>query len=298
MFEKILVPLDGSDVAETALRYAEEFARRLGSEIVLYHVCGPEHEHFVRMHKVYLDDLARNVEANLKRRRAQGVKVSTQVEVGQPAENVCNLVESRQIRLVVMSAVGASTPRIAHVLGSVADQVCRTVPVPVLLVRPERARQAAEGKSLIGRILVPLDGSELSAKVLPVAEEMARRFDAGITLFRMAHVVNPAGLDGVDSVPGINYLQLTQQQEQRVRNELLEVEKGLRAKGVTATNQVVTGVDAAEELIEAGTKVGADLVVMSTHGRSGITRWAMGSVAERVLRHGTLPLLLVNARAG
>jgi len=298
MFEKILVPLDGSDVAETALRYAEEFARWLSSELVLYHVCGAEHEHFLRMHKVYLDELGRNVEANLRKRRAPQVKVTTQVEIGQAAESVCNLVQSRQISLVVMSAVGASTLRIAHVLGSVADQVCRTVPVPVLLVRPERGQQAAEEKRLIGRILVPLDGSELSARALPVAEELARRLSAGITLYRMAHVVNPAGLDGVDSLPGISYLQLTQQQEQRVRSELLDVEKALRAKGVTVTHAVTTGVDAAEEIIEIGTKVGADLVVMSTHGRSGITRWAMGSVAERVLRHGTLPLLLVNAPAG
>ena len=298
MFEKILVPLDGSDVAETALRYAEEFARRLSSELVLYHVCGPEHEHFARMHKVYLDDLARNIEANLKRRRAPEIKVSTQVEIGQPAQNVCNLVESQQIRLVVMSAVGASTPRIAHVLGSVADQVCRTVPVPVLLVRPEHVRQTAEDKRLIGRILVPLDGSELSAKAMAVAEEIARRFDASITLFRMAHIVNPAGLDGADIIPSVSYLQLTQQQEQRVRDELLEVEKALRAKGIPVTHQVTTGINAAEEIIGVGSKARADLVVMSTHGRSGITRWAMGSVAERVLRHGTLPLLLVNARAG
>ncbi len=297
MFERVLVPLDGSDVAETALRYAEEFAHRIGSDVILYHVCGPEHEHFVRMHRVYLDELRRNVEASLKGRSAQATKVTANVDVGAPAENVCSLVEKQQVGLVVMSAVGASTPRIAHTLGSVADQVCRTVPVPVLLVRPEFTRQAAAEKPLIERMLVPLDGSDLSSKALPVAEELARRLGAQITLFRMAHIVNPLGQEGVDSIPGVNYLQLTQQQEQRVENELAEVEKGLRAKGLSVGHSVVSGVDAAEEIIETGKKAGADLVVMSTHGRSGLTRWAMGSVAERVLRHGTVPLLLVNARA-
>ncbi len=296
MFEKIVVPLDGSDTAETALPYAEEFAHRLNSELVLYHVCGSEHEHFVRMHKVYLDEISRGIEERLRARQAPAMKVTTQIDVGQPAENVCNLVQDQQIGLVIMSAVGASVPRVAHALGSVADEVCRTVPVPVLLIRPEFARRAAGAPQLVSSILVPTDGSELSDRVLPVAEELSQRLNAGITLFRMARIVNPAGLDGADTL-GINYLQLTQQQEQLVRSDLLELEKRLQAKGITVASEVTTGTDAAEEIIQIGTKVGADLVVMSTHGRSGIQRWAMGSIAERVLRHGTLPLLLVNARA-
>jgi nucleotide-binding universal stress UspA family protein len=76
------------------------------------------------------------------------------------------------------------------------------------------------------------------------------------------------------------------------------LEKELKAKGLNVTNIVTSGFDAASEIIEVCKKVGIDLVVMSTHGQSGLGRWVFGSVAEKVLRHGETPLLLVHARAG
>jgi nucleotide-binding universal stress UspA family protein len=91
---------------------------------------------------------------------------------------------------------------------------------------------------------------------------------------------------------------LSEDEEKRVRAEMIVLEKELREKGLTVTQNVISGFDAADEIIEVGKKVGADLVVMSTHGRSGLGRWVIGSVAEKVLRHGEIPLLLVNARAG
>ena len=91
MFERILLPLDGSEQAETALPYGEELGRRLGSELILFHVCGPEHRQSQRMHQLYLDNLAGNLARNMKKGRPKGreVKVTAKIETGSPSGNIC-----------------------------------------------------------------------------------------------------------------------------------------------------------------------------------------------------------------
>ena len=140
MFERILLPLDGSELAEMALPYGEELARRLGSEVILFHVCGPEHQQYEHMHQMYLDSLAETVEHNMRKGQPKGteVKVTTEVEAGEPTENICNLVEKNDIDLIIMTAVSASGLKVGKMLGSVTDHVCRTVPIPVMLIRPQR----------------------------------------------------------------------------------------------------------------------------------------------------------------
>ncbi|MDO8688376.1 MAG: universal stress protein, partial [Dehalococcoidales bacterium] len=85
--------------------------------------------------------------------------------------------------------------------------------------------------------------------------------------------------------------------KRRVNAEVIALEKELKKKGIDVTHVVTSGYDAAENIIETAKKTDADLMVMSTHGRSGLGRFVFGSVAEKILRHGEIPLLLVNARA-
>jgi nucleotide-binding universal stress UspA family protein len=96
----------------------------------------------------------------------------------------------------------------------------------------------------------------------------------------------------------IDYARVNEDEQTKVNTEMSALEKELKAKGLNATSVVTTGSDAANEIIELCNRAGIDLVVMSTHGRSGINRWVFGNVAEKVLRHGETPLLLVHARAG
>ena len=139
MFERILLPLDGSELSEIALPYAEELASRLGSEVILYHVHGHEHSHQEHMHQVYLDRLAETVRRNIRKGQPKGaeVKVTTKVEAGEPTENICNLVDKNKVDLIIMTAVSASGLKVGKMLGSVTDHVCRTVPIPVMLIRPQ-----------------------------------------------------------------------------------------------------------------------------------------------------------------
>jgi len=295
VFEKILLPLDGSDVAETALPYGEELSRRLGSELVLYHVHSREHAPQGHMHHVYLEKTA---EAVRSKGRQLGVepKVSVRLEAGEAIGNICSLVDRSEVDLIVMTAVSASGLSVGKMLGSVADQVCRTVPVPVLLIRPKNVLQATKGGDRLKRMVLPLDGSELSKQALPVSEELSHRLRLDVTLFQMANVFRQ-----YEDVPGvavpIDYEKLDKIAHDAIKAELGDVEEEMRKKGLAVTSVVTSGMDAASEIVAVCRKVSADLVIMSTHGRSGLSRWSLGSVAEKVLREGDTPLLLVHARA-
>jgi nucleotide-binding universal stress UspA family protein len=299
MFERILLPLDGSEIAEMALSYGEELASKLGSEVILYHVHGHEHSQQEHMHQMYLDRLAETVQRNVRKGQPKGteVKVTTKVEAGKPTENICNLVDKNKVDLIIMAAVSASGLKVGKMLGSVTDHVCQTVPIPVMLIRPQSVKQTDKKRRLVNRILIPLDGSELSKLALPVGEELATKLKVSVTLFQMAKMIRFYG-DGTGTMAYIDYTKFDEDEEKRVSSEMIALQKELKEKGLDVTSVVTSGFDAAAEIIDVCKKTGTDLVVMSTHGRSGLGRWVFGNVAEKVLRHGETPLLLVHARAG
>ena len=300
MFERIMLPLDGSELAEIAIPYAKELGGSLGSEIVLYHVYGHEHKHQEHMHQTYLDRLVDSIKQNVNKGEAQDseIKVTTEVEAGEPAENICNIVAKKKVDLIIMTAVSVSGHKIGKMLGSVTDHLCRTVPIPVLIIRPQDIARIESKKQLINRIFIPQDGSEPGKLALPVGIELSARLKVPITLFQMANMlrVYDYGI-GMGSGGYIDYGKFDESEKIRVNEEILDVENKLKQTGLDVTHKVTSGVDAAGEIMKASKEAGADLTVMSTHGRSGIDRWALGSVTERVLRYVEMPLLLVNARA-
>ena len=295
MFERILLPLDGSELAEMTLPYGEWLARRLGSEVILFHACSPENKDLCHMHQVYLNSTAEKVQQQMRKGRTKGgqVKMRAEILLGEPIETIGDYVEKNDIGLMIMAASGTSGLKLWR-LGSVAERVFRTVNIPTMLIRAPREEYK---RKLINRILVPLDGSDASKIALPFAEELAIKLKASITLFQMAQRIYSyyVGYMGADmgSAMAIDYNKLDRAEERRIQAELLKVEKELRQKGIAVTHNMVSGTDPAHEIIETEKKVGADLVVMSTHGRSPIRRWVFGSVAEKVLREGEIPLLLV-----
>ena len=273
----------------------------MSSEVILYHTHGPEHQQQQHMHQMYLDRLAEAVEHNIRKGRPTGaeVKVTTKVETGEPAENICNLVDKNKVDLIIMTAVSVSGLKIGKMLGSVTDHICQMVPIPVMLIRPQSVKQTDKKKQLVNHILIPLDGSGLSKLALPVGEELATKLKVDATLFRMANQIRFYD-DGTGSgaYAYFDYTKLNDDEKKRLSAEMIALKKELKAKGLNVTNIVISGFDAAPEIIEVCKKMGIDLVVMSTHGQSGLGRWVFGSVAEKVLRHGETPLLLVHARTG
>ncbi len=307
MFERILIPLDGSEMAEMALPYGEELASKLGSEIILYHVYGHELQHQKQSPQIYLDTVAETVKQNL----INEVKVTTKTQTGEPAGNICNLVDKNKIDLIIMTSIGTSGLKIGKMLGSVTDHVCRTVPSPVLIVRPNKSNRIEGSNALITKILIPFDGSELSKRAMSVGEELAAKLNIPIILFEMAQMSYPSGISSymygneyvkIDELDEqaieYNYAKANESEQSRVLSELISIEKELRTKGLSVDHRITSGIDAAKEINEISKENGIDLVLMSTHGRSGLGHWVLGSVAEKVLRYSEVPLLLVNARAG
>jgi len=292
MFERILLPLDGSQLAEAAIPYGAELTARLGVEAILFHVCAPEHQPFHNMHQLYLRDVVNGLERQMEKKfpRCEDWAVRTETVVGEPAEAICEYAEKNDIRLIVMAAQGYSSLRF-RTLGSVAEKVVRAVKIPVLLVRLKEGRPIEGRKRLISRLLLPLDGSGTSEVAVPYAEELAKRLKASITLYRMAEGKYVSS--DMDEYAPMASAPVLAAEEKRVRAYLTGIERPLRQKGIPVTHRVTSGTDAAAEILEQGEKTKADLVVMTNRGRSTIARWVFGSVAQKIYLEGDLPLLLV-----
>jgi nucleotide-binding universal stress UspA family protein len=148
---------------------------------------------------------------------------------------------------------------------------------------------------MIKRILVPLDGSELAERAVPYAKELAQQLGASLILLR---VVNSLELSSAQAfsgyLPAEVYDAAFEDSRKAAREYLEQTAKRLAAEGLQVDWVMRTG-DPAGEVIEHERECGCDLVVMSTHGRSGIGRWVYGSVADRILRGGSIPVLLVRS---
>ncbi len=138
-------------------------------------------------------------------------------------------------------------------------------------------------------LLVPLDGSDLAESALPMAQTIAERFASEITLFRAVHLPHLIG----DSYEFAElYTSFSYEMRQEAEAYLTAKQKGLQAAGFTVNCRIVTGTPAADAILIAADELAVDTIVMSTHGRGGFARWVFGSVADKVLRHARVPILL------
>ena len=291
MYEKILVPLDGSALAEVALPYAELLSGKLGSEVTLIYIHEATEVSNQHMGQFYLERMVEVTKQGAERGRRPsgdpGIKVNSAVQVGNPAEEIIGYAGKENVDLILMAAHGQSGIK-NWALGNVAEKVVRATDRPVMLIRANGARTE---KVNIGSVLLPLDGSKEGEAALPYIEQLASKLGARVILLQ----VLATGYIGL----GYTYVAYTEQQivsDSALAKDYLDKVSGrLRQSGI-ATESVVRLGNAAEEIIEFTDKVGTDLVAMSTHGRSGIGHWVFGSVAERVLHSANKPLLLVRAQ--
>lgn len=141
------------------------------------------------------------------------------------------------------------------------------------------------------KILVPLDGSELAKTALDQAEKLAKTFDAEITLFQVVPFMPIYG-----SPELVTPLIVDEKQKEVAEKYLANLREELGKKGLRAVAMVRTGQQVAVEIIDFAKEAGADLIIMCTHGRSGISRWVMGSVALKVLTRAETPILLIRSK--
>jgi nucleotide-binding universal stress UspA family protein len=141
------------------------------------------------------------------------------------------------------------------------------------------------------KILVPLDGSELAEKALGHAEELAKTFDAEIILFEVSPLLPFYGVPEL-----VTPFVVDDKQKEAAQRYLTNLIDELKKRGFKVTAKVKTGLQVAAEIIDFAKENGVDLIIMCTHGRSGITRWVLGSVAHKVLTQAETPVLLVHLK--
>ncbi len=299
MYRKILVPLDGSPFAEAALPLAKALVKSRGGELHLTTVVAPlpavrpgsgDGEGPV---KGWFEEErsrgTRYLKNVVERLEKEGVSapLHTRVLTGPVVPSLQERIEKIGADLVVMTTHGRG--RLAQMwLGSVADGLIRSGPCPILLWRPEDEEQRPPLE--VKRILVPLDGSDDSASVVPHARELAHRMEARLYLLS---VVDHGIHLGSTYMP-----HAAQEEEERekaleeLRAHLEEVAVECRSDGLQVDTRVQLNESPARAILEHQEEVGADLIAMSTRGRGGVARLVMGSVADKVIRGGTVPVFV------
>ena len=293
MFNKILLPLDGSQLAEAAVPYVRNLADQLGSEIYLVHVCPPEHQQYVHMHQIYMNSLVDGMKTLLKSNKT--IKIEAEVVVGDPLKSLFDYSRLKNIDLIALTTHGNQGFK-PWSLGDVADKIVRGSGIPTLLIRLKNAKDLEPRKTTIENILAPVDNSDASKAALPFAIDLATKTKAKITLFSMAQTAYAQSMDSSGAGLGINWDAVDKASVQAAADYLKTLTEDLKKQGVEAGNISLLGFDAAYEILEQEKKGNFDLVVMATRGRSSVARWAFGSVAEKVLREGNLPILLIKEK--
>ena len=291
MFTRILVPLDGSHLAELAFPYAEELAGAFNSELALIHVCEPVENEYRHMHQLYIEDMAGTV-----RKRIKGVSAEATVKPvildGEPAAGIIDYARENDVGLIVMATHGRSGIMLWAV-GSVAHKVLQRISTPMLLIRANVPAPKPGEEGMFSKILVPLDGSSVGEAALPHVEELTKKLESEVILLQVV----PHG-QWAHTVGGLNFVRFEEHQIESMKTRagqyLEEVSARLSGTKATLSSEVRVG-HAAEEIVKFAKETDTRLVAMSTHGRSGIGEWIFGSVTQKILHTGSTPLLLVRA---
>lgn len=291
MYKTILVPLDGSLLGERALPVAASLAQIMKAKIVLTQaVQTPNLSTPITDTQVQAMD---KTELYLKLKAKELINTGLEVEVGvpyaSPIDGILDEINLRDVDLVVMTTHGRSgLSRLVY--GSVAEAVLSHSPVPVLLIR-----SSAEDTQILfvepkPTILVPLDGSSFAEEALPHAMALAQAMSGTIVLL---HVYEPPLVTEMDITIHTDEVsaKLTKEQ-QKIEDYMTAMSHHIRQMGLDSQTILRSG-DVVQTILEECWSAGASLVVMATHGRTGLRRALFGSVAIDVLRHGALPVMLI-----
>jgi len=290
LIKQILVPLDGSHAAEAVLPYVERIAAATNSSVLLLAAVdrardwGEDTGGDLKGERHEAESYLRRLQARLT--SSTGRDVELEVIESEPAAGILAKSEKHQPGLIAMTTHGRSGLA-RWVLGSVAAKLLHATHTPILVVRPPH--DAEQTVPSLTKILVPLDGSALSASVLPFGGDLAKSLGASIVLF---HAVAEPVLTYPETGAISFDARVLEEMEKGARSFLTSTAKDLAADGLQ-TNVVANFGNASDGIVWTAERENAQLVVMSTHGRSGIGRVVLGSVADAVVRRTSLPVILV-----
>lgn len=332
VYHKILVPLDGSKVAETVLPHLYALEKYTHATITLLRavpekrvVIGPlnpdgfsgiagikEQEEAIKVlqeteennAQAYLELIAKNLEHN-------GVIADIKVKKGEAADIILNLSQNNQFDLVAMSTHGYGGI-VRTLMGSVADQVIQHINLPVLLIRAKHVEEDVSKRDVAyRRILVPYDGHEMSEAIVPAVVTLAKAAVADVVLLHVMpepiEAARTAGMVGIkdaltsvlipsgkNALPhtGNAYDAMIERERSGAQSMLDTAAMQFRSQGIR-TETIVDFGNAIEVILRTAQDLNFDLVAMGTHARGGLARITEGSISDQLIRHGPVPVLLV-----
>lgn len=288
--ENILIPLDGSPLAEQALEMGRAVAEQSGATIRLVHVRNRYHpifmeglpvidEHLQPVQDLHEQSYLEGVQARLQ---AAGV-VDVEVDLldGSAAPTLASHAVATGSDLIIMTSHGYGGFE-RFWLGSVAESLLRISEVPLLLQCPQGDAPAGAEPFTCDAILLPLDGSALAEGILAPVEQLAKLMGARVHLLRVLSPQEAAAPPLDTGITAEHYLQ--------------KVAAMLRWKGVVVETELRTHEQPAHAILSVAEEQGVELIAMATHGRGGLQRLLLGSVSNKVLRGSSRPLLLYRPR--
>lgn len=311
MFERILVPLDGSPRAELALPVAARIAHASGGSIHLLQVFslvanydgGLAPVSFMTQESVEMElAQAKDYLRTIASSKLAGIKTTTEVVFGFPAQYILTAAATQETNLIVMCSHGR-TGFVRWALGSVAHTLAHESTVPTLILRDSDSTSLLSGTDICA--LVPLDGSELSeAALIPAAHLVTALAAPARGALHLARIAMPVPTEEKGFVSEINEETLL-----HIRTYLAQVVERVQATMKDSQLALTFSVELEKDIASAlahlaehggmSEKVGfigsCDLIAISTHGRGGLERWTMGSVTDRLLTSTKLPMLIVRA---
>jgi nucleotide-binding universal stress UspA family protein len=288
MLKTILVPLDGSSASEQALPLAVSLARRANACLRLVtvrppmpptsQVAPPPKE------QDYVDMVAWRI------RQTAHLSVFSSVLDGPIAKTLGDHALSVGASLIVMTTHGRG-PFSRFWLGSVTDQLLRNAPVPLLVVRPRDTELPPVDRDWAPRsILVPLDGSPLAERALCHAAEIAKLTDSSLRLFRVIEPIPVLAPDGLIPQPTILDASVLDELKTQARTYLEGMADKLRKDGLKVNCRIAIDDRTAQAILEEGRE--DDLIALASHARHGVARILLGSVADKLVRGATSPVLV------
>ncbi len=293
MFKNILVPLDGSRLSEASLEPAAVLAAKLKARVMLLHVI--EQDAPAEVHKEHhlteAEEAHKYLEEAAQRAFPPGVQVQTHVHTA-PVSDVANSIVEHAAHefepdLIVTCTHGRSGMRDV-LFGSIAQQIVSQGVTPLLLIKPNTP------KFKLDVILAPLDPDSEHDDSLPLTEALAKTF--GAQLFLLSVVPTYSTLTGHQAatgslMPAATHAMLDLREENALAHLKSHVES-MQKEGIQAKAEVARG-DPAPTIEKAAEQSGADMIVLSTHGKAGVEAFWARSVAPHVAQHTKTPLLLV-----
>ncbi|HSG08415.1 MAG TPA: universal stress protein [Longimicrobiales bacterium] len=304
MLQSLLVPLDGSEFSERTLSLACDLAKATGASLHLAHVhVSHPPDHFLSNTQFHFEGLdmeeyeARHRDeekaylADIEAKYGQDAPVDTVLLEGHVAEEIAAYADRVSADMVLITTHG-HTGMSRMWLGSVADALVRLTTLPLLVVHPAQGGHVPEDVFSFKHVMVPLDGSDLSATILGPAADLARASGARMTL---VHVVSSSAVLGArifpllpdDLSPAIA----------KAGEYLEKLADELREDGLQVDVHVEEHEAPGRAIAALADKLDADVIALATHGYGGFKRALLGSVADKVLRSSALPLLVQSPSA-